>query len=1015
MPQFYISDWKENFFEVLYNFTIEKTNNNLQKAIMVFPTMRSKRIALEYFQNNTRNSFLPEMLTIPELLVYCQEAWLNVKLLSAKNIDSLESIALLYDIVSELAITENNKVEDEFNLYSRMLSYTETSNTFFQKELKSFKHFYSYGQYLHQIIQECFDENSKALSLPYAGEEMNEFSLYLLENLRNIFTMYHIRLGHESLSTKEYIKFCLAQKIEKEAQTLPLLFQNNMLFFCGLDQISGTEEACLQYFSKQNSFFLFSTDPKLATKPQNAHWSTSFYKEWATKWNINFELINVENKPKHSTQYYFHQAFDTHSQFQNLNLSKENTALQDTACIINSEESLTPLLYNLNNSFLEEDINVTMGYSLKNTNLYRLIYLFDKIKLNIRKIEVKAKVENEKNKKNKSKAKLEENSSKNKLYKLNFSEEKVYLRYADLLEYVSFSFFNIDNENLISRLKDELLQKESPYICINEELASESSLNALLEPLLLLLFEWFSVQSLANIVDFIFKLDSVLTSKLHDMPLERLALNKLIDKALYWQKKTRIIEENLGYELCASLVLDFLSSSSVAFEHHSNKAMQILGLRETKLLPIETVHIFDANDDVLPPRAEENPLLPEKMRKAIGLKSIRANEVYTAHTWYRLLATAKTAHLYWQESSVKTLFDDKKIPSPYVEEALWIVEQEKGKILKPDASQFTQAQCVVELNPKTHAIPVTNEIRNAINAMCKHAFSPSKLDVFLSCPLRFFYQYIANFKAMEEVVEGEDARLLGNLVHSFMENIFPESNKKIDKSEVIARYTKEIKKFDEYVKNENLDKILPAESLFLLKTSFPYRMNKYLQNQEDSMKILHVEKQFSAKLNSNMHNNAFSFHGYIDRIDERQNEEGKQLILLDYKTGSVEKKIHSENFWKNDELFSSFLSSIKSYDEIMAQNLLSSLYKSSSSLQMPIYLFLTHQNNCLIDNAVYVDLFDTCKERAVLSQECDKDTIIGKQIPLILEYLMHYIENIKVFSKTEHSPCGWCPYSMYCG
>lgn len=958
---FYISDWKNNFFSSVYSFAQERMQENIHKALFVFPTNRSKQIYLEYCKEQINTAFLPEILTIEEWLNSCKLFWAEQKEIEVRQLDRLESIRLLFDIVSQLAL------EEEENFYTTILSLpleNKKSDSSY-KALENFQYFYSYGIFLDKIIQECFEENNIGLSLSYSSDKVDDFSAYLLRNLRAITLKYKDYLTKNRCATKAYQKFCLAQKLSDLTNPPSRIYRDKVIFFCGIDSLTKSEEICMRHFLDQEAYFLFSSDPLLANNPQKAHWSTAFYKDLAQRWELGFKLLeDTENIQKKN--YFFHQAFDLHSQFQDLTLQPDD---KNTACVLANEESLIPLLYTLYKDFADKELNVTMGYSLKTTSLVQFFYTLDRLKQNIRFASAEG------------------------------NRDRYIIQYNDIIDFISFPYFMIP----LKESEKKIREQETPYIELAEIFEENSPLLLFIEDILKL---WLSIESLADLVRFIETLKSVIFVQATE-DIERIALIRLEKICQYWKDK-EYINERLGYELCLKILLEYIENESVPFSYHSDSAVQVMGLLETKSLSFDTVHIFDVNDDFLPRKIVENPLLPESLRPYLGLKTSQEKEKYSAHIWYHLLASTKTVHAYWQETSAKGLYENKKSRSPYLEDLLWLKEQEKQSLIGSESEELTQASCPIELSQHEIAVEVKGEIAKALLAHCAKPLSSTQLDTFLSCKLKFFYKYICKFKEIEEVKEKENPAILGLLVHECMQNLYTKGLV-INQDELRRKFRIQMNNFDEMLNKFKVYDIFPAESVLLLKHSFPYRMSKYIEKQVQQTKVLMMEEKLTASLSS------VKLQGIIDRVDEREGKAGdKEILILDYKSFSLKNKASSPDFWEDTDLFASLHESKENFNEEQANILLSHLHKKLKSVQLPFYIYLLKENRLRPTNAAYVDLFDSCEEKKIISSENDERCIIEEQIPDILMFLTKYLQNISVFSKNTHTVCDWCSFKKYC-
>ena len=50
--------------------------------------------------------------------------------------------------------------------------------------------------------------------------------------------------------------------------------------------------------------------------------------------------------------------------------------------------------------------------------------------------------------------------------------------------------------------------------------------------------------------------------------------------------------------------------------------------------------------------------------------------------------------------------------------------------------------------------------------------SPSALNAYIDCPLKFYFKYVAGIKEKEEITEELDHRLLGNIFHESVQSLY---------------------------------------------------------------------------------------------------------------------------------------------------------------------------------------------------------------------------------------------------
>jgi CRISPR/Cas system-associated exonuclease Cas4 (RecB family) len=220
----------------------------------------------------------------------------------------------------------------------------------------------------------------------------------------------------------------------------------------------------------------------------------------------------------------------------------------------------------------------------------------------------------------------------------------------------------------------------------------------------------------------------------------------------------RSFSERDGY---FALLRRCLGAGSVPFEGAPVRGLQILGMLETRSLKFDRIFVLHANEEVLPSTKKEDSLLPFKARRMLGLPTYIEREKLAAYNFDTLIRGAKEAHLFFIES-------DSKERSRFVERLLWQKQQREKK--KSDWDYIRPVQYVVRLNnPLPGEIGKTSEI---VQTLKTFTYSPSALDTYFRCPLRFYYQYLLRIGKRDEVT-GEIARTdIGNLVHAILKRFF---------------------------------------------------------------------------------------------------------------------------------------------------------------------------------------------------------------------------------------------------
>ncbi|MDP2157467.1 MAG: PD-(D/E)XK nuclease family protein, partial [Nitrospirota bacterium] len=220
----------------------------------------------------------------------------------------------------------------------------------------------------------------------------------------------------------------------------------------------------------------------------------------------------------------------------------------------------------------------------------------------------------------------------------------------------------------------------------------------------------------------------------------------------------RSFGEREGY---FALLRRCLGAGSVPFEGAPVRGLQVLGMLETRSLKFDRIFVLHANEEVLPSTKKEDSLLPFKARRLLGLPTYIEREKLAEYNFDTLIRGSKEVHLFFIES-------DSKERSRFVERLLWQKQQKEKK--RSDRDYIRPVQYVVKLNnPLPGEIEKTAEIARTLKTF---KFSPSALDTYFRCPLRFYYQYLLRIGRRDEVT-GEIARTdIGNSVHAILKRYF---------------------------------------------------------------------------------------------------------------------------------------------------------------------------------------------------------------------------------------------------
>lgn len=257
-------------------------------------------------------------------------------------------------------------------------------------------------------------------------------------------------------------------------------------------------------------------------------------------------------------------------------------------------------------------------------------------------------------------------------------------------------------------------------------------------------------------------------------PIDAECLFRLMQRVIPALKDNGMADTPLPWPLMQAMLLELVRAERVPFEADPLTGLQVLGMLETRLLRFSRVFLVDVTDDRLPGAPIRSPLLPDSLRALLGLPDTRNREQLAAYTFHRLIAGADEVWLYWQEGvETSGLFDGKKQRSRLVEELIWQEEQARGQRLKPGREPLRTA--ALDVRPPVRVrkvVPKTPAIREQIAASLKHPLSATRLDAYLTCPLRYYYERLCAIAPIDEVNEDDDPAAVGVLLHNVLRDFY---------------------------------------------------------------------------------------------------------------------------------------------------------------------------------------------------------------------------------------------------
>lgn len=282
------------------------------------------------------------------------------------------------------------------------------------------------------------------------------------------------------------------------------------------------------------------------------------------------------------------------------------------------------------------------------------------------------------------------------------------------------------------------------------------------------------------------------------------AFNQLYRESLFKAYTTinrfrTLIEEDeltVQSETFRRLLVKVLSTTNIPFHGEPAIGMQVMGVLETRNLDFRHLVLLSVNEGQLPKSGGDSSFIPYNLRKAFGMTTIEHKIAVYAYYFYRLLQRAERITLMYNTSSdglnrgewsrfmLQFLIE---WPHPITRQFLEAGQSPQGTSSitvekTPDVMRQMQSLFDVRANPKAK-------------------FSPSALNYYLDCPLKFYYRYVAGLSAPDEVSAEIDSATFGSIFHYAAEHIYKDltTHGKVINKEALETLLRNEVKLQDYV------------------------------------------------------------------------------------------------------------------------------------------------------------------------------------------------------------------------
>jgi len=803
-----------NVVEAIFN-----THKRVDNLIIVLPSQRACIfLKEEIIKKMPSSSFLPKIISIEN---YIQD------LADISLIDNTQLLFEFYSIYKKNVPKENI---DSFEVFSQWATIALKDFNEIDSYLINTDDFFSNLRDIKKLNKWFQDKKPSQLAINYLQffEYLNVLYDTLYEKLKCN------KIGYQGLIYRE-----AADNLEFYIESN----QNNHIVFVGFNALNKAEEFIFQellnnniasvYWDANETFFNNSNEAGNFIRKYKNNWT--YYKENPFLWTDSESSIHknttIVGAPKNITQIKY--VGELLSKLENFN---------KTALVL-ADENLLPLALNsLPNTV--KNINITMGYPLKDIPVAHLFEKLFKLHLNQQKF-------------NKS------------------AEGKFY--YKDVLNLLNDPFLNKLEGEILQKISANIKSENNIFLTVSdlENFISKSEIETLA-----LLFSLFNFSTDINtIIKLCCSLINELKNDVTGVEKEYLFRFYTIFRQLETLNST--YNHITDLKTLALFYNQILRNEKLSFQGEPLQGLQLMGMLETRALDFETVIITSINEGILPGGKNDFSFIPFDVKKYFGLPTYQEKDAIFSYHFQRLLQRASNIYLIYNTETDGYGSGEKS-------RFLTQLEINNPTIIKTIVSPKVQ-----QTNFPILQIEKTPEVLQKLTAVFTEGISPSSIATYIYNPISFYEQKVLGIKDDNEVEETIAANTMGSVIHDVLEEMYvPFIGEFLKKEDILEMQKKNdsllLKYFGKHYLKGNIQS---GKNKLIFEVSKNHiqrflTLELALLTKGNQLKIIALEKRLTTNITIEGIHFPIKIKGFVDRIDELNGV----TRIIDYKTGKVEER-----------------------------------------------------------------------------------------------------------------------------
>lgn len=888
------SGYMETFLKQVAHDLYNKTEGNFTKVAIVFPNKRASLFFNEYLaQESDRPIWSPTYVSISEL--FRQSSDLSIA-------DPIKLVCDLYKVFQKA--TGSKETLDDFYFWGEMLiaDFDDADKNMADihalfSNLKDLNELMDNYDFLEEGQKEALSQFFHNFSINQVTELKQRF-ISMWNVLGDIYAEYKALLESQSIAYEGMLYRQVIEQLDVEA--LPY----NKYIFVGFNVLNKVEHTLFKKLNEAGkAMFYWDYDTFYLNK--TPHEAGEFIRRNLRDFpsELPASFFDNLNQPKEVT---FIESPTENGQVRYLpQWIRENLTSQEkeTAVVLCNEALLQPVLHALPDNV--KHINITMGFPLSQTPAYSFV------------------------------------NALMELHTSGYNPNNGRYLFAEVISVLKHPYtrqLSPEAEKL-----EQTLTRDNRFYPLPSELKQDNVLELLFTPRRNNLDLCSMLSEALKEVAVIYQQQAASHSDAFDQ-LYRESLFKTYTLVNRFHTLIESKELNVQAGTFQRLLTRVMSSSSIPFHGEPAIGMQVMGVLETRNLDFRHLIMLSVNEGQLPKAGGDSSFIPYNLRKAFGMTTIDHKIAVYAYYFYRLMQrTEKVTLVYNTATDGINRGELSRFMLQFLIEWGYPVLR---KQLEAAQSPQDSTPIIIEKTPDVmERMKSVFDIRNNPKAL----ISPSALNCYLDCPLKFYYKYVALLSAPDEVTADIDSAKFGSIFHYAAEHIYKDltAHGKLISRENLETLLKDEVRLQTYVDNgfkELFFNLPPNEQpeyngiqlinsavivkyiQQLLRNDLRYAPFTFIGSEQrifENIEICTSTGDIQSRIG-----------GIIDRIDSK----GESLRIVDYKTGGdADTPANVQSLFIPDKKRSNYVFQTFLYASIVCKKLRE---KNDSRLVAPALLYI---------------------------------------------------------------------------